>query len=62
MSVRAGGFGVARDTGRGTASLSSSNARLNGATLYVYQVDSRTALLLLGGSAHPMTGLMQQQF
>lgn len=62
ISVLAGGYLVARDTGRGTASLSSSNARLNGATFYVYQVDSRTALLLIGGSAHPMVGLTQQQF
>jgi hypothetical protein len=62
ISVLAGGYLVARDTGRGTTSLTSSNARLNGATLYVYQVDSHTALLLLGGSAHPMSGLMQQQF
>ena len=62
VTILAGGYLVARDTGRGTALLSSSNARLNGATLYVYQVDSRTALMMIGGSAQPMTGLMQQQF
>ena len=62
ISMLAGGYLVDRNTGRGTATVSSSNARLNGTTLYVYQVDSHTALLLLGGSAHPMAGLMQQTF
>jgi hypothetical protein len=62
ISILAGGYLVARDTGRGTAAISSSNARLNGTTLYVYPVDSHTALILIGGSAHPMVGVMQQQF
>jgi hypothetical protein len=62
VSILAGGYLVARDTGRGTAAISSSSARLNGTTLYVYQVDSRTALMMIGGSAQPMVGIMQQQF
>jgi len=62
IPILAGSYLVARDTGRGTAAISSSNARLNGTTLYVYPVDAHTALVLIGGSAHPMAGVMQQQF
>jgi hypothetical protein len=62
VSILAGGYLLSRDNGRGTAAISSPNTRLNGTTLYVYQIDSRTSLLMIGGSAQPMVGLMQQQF